>query len=89
MNTGFFSLEQMAAIYEVEQDWLFEKFLGKLNAHEHLILSADQGWGLQEYVRELGFQLTENNPDIHTGTPFCNPFPQIPGGDIPHEDRQQ
>jgi hypothetical protein len=65
MNTGFFSLEQMAAIYEVEQDWLFEKFLGKLNAHEHLILSADQGWGLQEYVRELGFQLTENNPDIH------------------------
>lgn len=55
----------MAAIYEVEQDWLFEKFLGKLNAHWNLILSADQGWGLHEYVRELGFQLTEKHPDIH------------------------
>ncbi|MEN8229620.1 MAG: hypothetical protein ABFS38_15780 [Bacteroidota bacterium] len=41
MTTPFFSLEQMAAVYKVEQDWLFEKLLVKLNAHRHLILTAD------------------------------------------------
>ena len=55
----------MASVYEVEQDWLFEKLLGKLNANRHLILIADQGWGIQEYANELGFQLTEKYPDIH------------------------
>ena len=45
---------------------VFEKLLGKLNANIHLILTADQGWGIQEYVKELGFQLAEKNPDIHT-----------------------
>ena len=68
MTTPFLSLEQMVAVCEIEQDWLFEKLLGKLNAHRHLILFADQSWDLQEYVSELGFQLSENNPDIH----ICN-----------------
>ena len=54
----------MFAVYKVEQDWLFEKLLGKLNSHRHLILAAKQDWGLQEYVRELGFQLTEKHTDI-------------------------
>lgn len=53
-------------MHRTEQDWLFEKLLGKLNAHRHLVLTADQGWGIQEYVNELGFQLAEKNPDIHT-----------------------
>ena len=65
MTTTFLSLEKMASVYKIEQDWLFEKLLGKLNVHRHLILSADRGWGLQEYVSELGFQLSEKNPDIH------------------------
>ncbi|MEN8158095.1 MAG: hypothetical protein ABFS10_14175 [Bacteroidota bacterium] len=65
MATKFFSLEQMAAVYNPEQDWLFEKHLEILNSHKHLILSAEQGWGIQEYANELGFQLTEKNPDIH------------------------
>jgi len=56
----------MSAVYKTEQDWLFEKLLRKLNANRHLILTADQGWGIQEYVNELGFQLAEKNPDIHT-----------------------
>ena len=64
MTTPFLSLEQMATVYKVEQDWLFEKLLEKLNAHRHIILTADQGWGIQEYVNELGFQLAEKNPDI-------------------------
>jgi hypothetical protein len=29
MTTSFFTLEQMDAVYKVEQDWLFEKLLGK------------------------------------------------------------
>ena len=62
----YVSLEQMASIYKIEQDWLFEKFLGKLTSHRHLILTADQEWGIQEYVNELGFQLAEKNPDIYT-----------------------
>jgi hypothetical protein len=65
MNTSFLTLEQMDAIYQVEQGWLFEKLLRKLNSHRHLILTAAQDWGLQEYVRELGFQLAEKHPDIH------------------------
>ena len=66
MTNPFLSLEQMSAVYKTEQDWLFEKLLRKLNANRNLILSADQGWGIQEYVNELGFQLAEKNPDIHT-----------------------
>jgi hypothetical protein len=65
MTSPIFSLEQLDAVYKIEQDWLFEKLLEKLNAHRHLILSADQGWGVQEYVSELGFQLAEKHPDIH------------------------
>ena len=55
----------MAAVYRVEQDWLFEKLMGKLNSQRHIILSADQDWGVQEYVSELGIQLAEKYPDIH------------------------
>jgi len=65
MTTSFFTLEQMVAVYKVEQDWLFEKLLGKLNSHRHLILAAEKDWGIQEYVKELGFQLAEKHPDIH------------------------
>ncbi len=65
MNTPSFSLGQLSAMYRVEQDWLFEKFLMKLAAGRHLMLAADKGWGLQEYVSELGFQLKEKNPDIY------------------------
>ena len=66
MTIPFLSLEQMAAVCKTEQDWLFEKLLRKLNSQVHLILTADQGWGIEEYVNELGFQLAEKNPDIHT-----------------------
>ena len=65
MTTSFFTLKQMDTVYKVQQDWLFEKLLGKLNSHRHLILAAEQDWGVQEYVNELGFQLAEKNPDIH------------------------
>ncbi len=65
MTSPIFSLEQLDAVYKIEQDWLFEKLLEKLNAHRHLILSADQGWGVQEYVSELGFQLAEKHPEQH------------------------
>jgi len=64
MNTPFLSLEQLATVDKVEQDWLFEKLLEKLNGHKHIILTADQGWGVQEYVKEVGFQLAEKYPDI-------------------------
>lgn len=66
MGTPSLSLEQMDSVYKTEHDWLFEKLLGKLKSHRHLILTADQGWGIQEYVNELGFQLAEKNADIHT-----------------------
>lgn len=66
MNTPILSLEHMVEVYKIEQDWLFEKLLWKLNSHRHLILTADQGWGIQDYVYELGFQLAEKNPDMHT-----------------------
>jgi len=42
MTTSFFILEQMDAVYKVEQDWLFEKLPGKLNSHRHLILAAEK-----------------------------------------------
>ena len=56
----------MAADFKIERDWLFENLLGKLNSHTHLVLTADQGWGIKEYVNELGFHLTERNPDIQS-----------------------
>jgi uncharacterized protein len=64
MTDPFLSFEQMADLYTFERDWLFEKFLVKLNTHKHLLLTADQQWGIQEYVRELGFQLEEKHRDI-------------------------
>lgn len=66
MTTPILSLEQLAAVYTIEHDRLFENLLGKLNSHKHLILTAEQGWGLKEYVHELGFQLKEENTDIQT-----------------------
>ena len=66
MNTPVLSLEQMDSLSKIEQDWLFEKLLWKLNSHKHLILTADQGWGIMEFANELGFQLAEKNPEIHT-----------------------
>jgi hypothetical protein len=65
MTTSFLTLEKMDVVYKVEQDWLFEKLLGKLNSNMHLILAAEKDWGIQEYVKELGFQLAEKHPDIH------------------------
>jgi hypothetical protein len=64
MTDPFLSFEQMAELYTFEQDWLFEKFLVKLNTHRHLLLTADQHWGIEEYVKELGFQLEEEHRDI-------------------------
>ncbi len=64
MTESFLSFEQMAELYTFERDWLFEKFLTKLNTHKHLILTADQHWGIQDYVKELGFQLEEKHRDI-------------------------
>jgi hypothetical protein len=60
------SLEHLGEVYQIEEDFLFENLLAKLNAHRHLILSADQGWGVKEYVNELAFQLSEKYTDIHT-----------------------
>ena len=47
MSDHFLSFEQMAELYTVEQDWLFEKLLDKLNSQRHLLLTADQGWVIQ------------------------------------------
>ena len=66
MNTPVLSIDQLAGMYTPEQDWLFERLLWKLNLGKHLILLSDQGWGIQEYVNELKFQLTEKHPDIQT-----------------------
>lgn len=66
MNTPLFSLEHMTEIYQPEQDWLFEKLLWKLQSQKHLVLSAVQGWGIQDYINELRFQLAEKNADMHT-----------------------
>jgi hypothetical protein len=84
MTNDFLSFEQMSDLYTVEQDWLFDKLLDKLNAQRHLLLTADQGWGIQEYVKELGFQLEEKYRDIricyvdvrlaHTSASFLNLF---------------
>lgn len=65
MTNTFLSLEQLAAVYKTEEDWLFEKHLEMLNDKKNLILTADHGFGIQEYVNELGFQLAEKYPDIH------------------------
>ncbi len=65
MATPFISFEQFAAAYSVEHDRLFERLLGKLKAHKSILLAAKQGWGLQDYVKELGFQLEEGNPEAH------------------------
>ena len=64
MTAPFPSFEQMAELHICEQDWLFEKLLVKLNAHRHILLTADQHWGIEEYVKELGFQLEEKHRDI-------------------------
>ena len=53
MSTPILSFEQMDSVC-------------KLNSHRHLFLTADQGWGIMEFVNELGFQLAEKNPEIHT-----------------------
>lgn len=65
MTTPLISLEHLSCEYIYEQDWLFEKLLGRLSSLKHLAISADQGWGIQEYMKELGFQLLEKNKDIH------------------------
>jgi hypothetical protein len=39
MTTTSVILKRMAAVRRSEQDWLFEKLLGKMNAHRYLILS--------------------------------------------------
>lgn len=64
MTQSFLPFEHVARLHAVEQDWLFEKFLIKLNSHRHLLLTADPHWGVQEYVKELGFQLEEKHRDI-------------------------
>ncbi len=64
MTEPFLSFGQMTELYTFERDWLFEKFLVKLNTHRHLLLTADQHWGIEEYVKELGFQLEEKHRDI-------------------------
>lgn len=66
MNTPILSLEHLAEVYKTEQDWLFEKLLKNLSSQRHLFLAADRGWGIQEYVNELRFQLGEKNPQIQT-----------------------
>lgn len=66
MTTPILSLEQLDSICKIEPDWLFERLLLKLNSQRHLFLTADQGWGIMEFANELGFQLAEKNPEIHT-----------------------
>ena len=52
MITSFFVLEKLDAWCKIEQEWLFEELMGK-QSHRHIILSADQGLGVQEYLRKL------------------------------------
>jgi hypothetical protein len=66
MTIPILSLEHLGKMHKIDQDFLFERLLTKLNTHRNLILSADQGWGIQEYVSELGFQLSEKHTDIQT-----------------------
>lgn len=65
MATRFLSLEQLSDEYIIEQDWLFERHLHRLSSFKHLVLTANQGWGIQEYGKELGFQLAEKYPEVH------------------------
>jgi hypothetical protein len=65
MATGFLSLEHLSSEYIIEKDWLFETHLNRLSSLKPLVIAATQGWGIQEYMKELGFQLAEKNPDIH------------------------
>lgn len=64
MTISYFSFEQLYKEYKIEQEWLFHKHLRTLDIQRNLILLAEQGFGIQEYVHELGFQLEEKNPDI-------------------------
>jgi hypothetical protein len=64
MTHPFLPFGQMDDLHTFEQDWLFEKFITKLNSHKHLLLIAEQKWGIREYVKELGFQLEEKHRDI-------------------------
>ena len=41
MVNHFFTFEQMAEVYTIEQDWLFRNLLSQLNAHAHLLLTAE------------------------------------------------
>lgn len=66
MDSPIYFLEYLSELYKPEQDWLFEKLLWKLQSGRNLALIADQGWGIQEYVNELRFQLNHKNPDIQT-----------------------
>ena len=63
MTIPIFSLEQLDAVYKIDKDWLFDKLLVMQNAQRSAGLLADQARGVQEYVHELGFQLTKKNPD--------------------------
>lgn len=65
MGTQFLSLEQMSDEYIIAQDWIFEKHLLHLNSLKNLVITADQRWGIYEYINELEFQLTEKNSDLH------------------------
>ena len=41
MTDQFPSFGQMAELYTVEQDWLSEEFLVKINAHKYLLLTDE------------------------------------------------
>ena len=66
MDTPVLSLDRLTEMYNPEQDWLFERLVWKLISRNHLILMADQGWGIQEYANELRFQIEERDPDVRT-----------------------
>ncbi len=53
MDTPILSLEHLAEVYKTEQDWLFEKLLRKLSSQRHLFLTAERGWGIQDYSIEI------------------------------------
>lgn len=64
MDTPILPVEQLTKLQEIEQDWLFDKLLWKLGSHKHIVLTAEKGWGILDYVNELGFQLAEKKPDM-------------------------
>lgn len=66
MDTTVLSLDNMSEMFNPEEDWLFEKIQWKLVSGNHLILLADQGWGIQEYISELRFQLEEKYAEMRT-----------------------